>query len=105
MYLGEIFHVDTKRLQLRKGENKQSPRNYLFVGIDDYSRELYAEIYGDKSQFSSASFLQDDVLAQVPYTIECIYSDNCSEYKGTPDHAFVGLCMENKINQKCKQPI
>lgn len=32
------------------------------------------------------------------------YSDNGLEYKGTPDHAFVGLCLENKINQKFTKP-
>lgn len=48
-YPGEMFHVDTKRLPLLKGEVKSLRRDYLFVGIDDYSRELYTGIYGDKS--------------------------------------------------------
>lgn len=103
-YPGEMFHVDTKRLPLLKGEVKSLRREYLFVGIDDYSRELYAGIYGDKSQFSAAAFLQRDVLAQVPYTIECVYSDNGREYKGTLEHAFVNLCRENRINQKFTKP-
>jgi transposase InsO family protein len=103
-YPDEMFHVDTKRLPLLKGEVKSLRREYLFVGIDDYSRELYAGIYGDKSQFSSAAFLQRDVLAQVPYTIECVYSDNGREYKGTQEHAFVKLCRENRINQKFTKP-
>lgn len=103
-YPGEMFHVDTKRLPQLKGEVKSLRREYLFVGIDDYSRELYAGIYGDKSQFSSATFLQNDVLSQVPYTIECVYSDNGREYQGTLEHAFVNLCRENKINQKFTKP-
>lgn len=41
-YPGEMVHVDTKRLPLLKGQSTNSPREYLFVAIDDYSRELYA---------------------------------------------------------------
>jgi hypothetical protein len=58
-----MLHVDTKRLPLLKNETKQQTREHLFVGIDDFSRELYAGIYPDNSQFSSAQFLQNDVLA------------------------------------------
>ncbi|WP_218057563.1 hypothetical protein [Gilliamella sp. Bif1-4] len=43
-----MLHVDTKRLPLLKNETKQQTRKYLFVGIDDFSRELYAGIYPDK---------------------------------------------------------
>ena len=99
-YPGEMLHVDTKRLPLLKGELKTARREYLFVGIDDYSRELYAGIYGDKSQFSAATFLNQDVLAQCPYTVECVYSDNGKEYQGSREHAFVQLCTVNRINQK-----
>ncbi|MWN90486.1 DDE-type integrase/transposase/recombinase [Gilliamella sp. Pra-s65] len=74
-------HVDTKRLSLLKNETKQQTREYLFVGFDDFSRELYAGIYPDKSQFCSAQFLLNDVLAQCPYTITCIYSDNGRKYQ------------------------
>jgi len=34
-----------------------TPKEYLFVGIDDYSRELYAVITPDKTQYSSEKFL------------------------------------------------
>ncbi len=103
-YPGEMLHVDTKRLPLLKGERKINTREYLFVGIDDYSQELYAGIYPDKSQFSSAQFLADDVLAQCPYTVECAYSDNGREYKGTIEHAFVALCRQYRINQRFTKP-
>ena len=103
-YPGEMVHVDTKRLPLLKDELKTDRREYLFVGIDDFSRELYAGIYDDKSQFSAATFLQQDILVQCPYSIDCIYSDNGREYKGTVDHAFVHLCRLNNINQKFTRP-
>ena len=56
-YPGEMLHVNTKRLPLLKNETKQQTRDYLFVGIDDFSREPYVGIYPDKSQFSLVQFL------------------------------------------------
>lgn len=72
---------------------------YLFVGIDDFSSELCAGIFPDKTQFSSAEFLRQTV-DQCPYTVEYTYSDNGKEYKGTPDHAFVATCRELGIGQR-----
>ena len=98
-YPGEMLHFDTKRLPLLAGEKRLLPREYLFVAIDDYSRELYAAIWPDKTQTSAAAFLEQ-VLEECPYTIECAYSDNGTEYKGTSDHAFVARCHANGIGQK-----
>ncbi|MCP4370655.1 MAG: IS481 family transposase [Deltaproteobacteria bacterium] len=97
-YPGEMVHFDTKRLPLLKGETKNKPREYLFVGIDDFSRELYAGIFTDKTQDSAAAFLKQ-VIEECPYTIECAYSDNGTEYKGTPAHSFVALCKTQGIGQ------
>ncbi len=105
-YPGELVHFDTKRLPLLKGEDAGRPREHLFVAIDDFSRELYAGIYPDKTQYSAAAFLQQ-VLEECPYTVEYSYSDNGKEYKGTDSHAFVGLCRETGIGQKftrCNRP-
>ena len=41
-YPGEMFNIDTKRLPAIKGS---SLREYLFVGIDAYSRELYGVLF------------------------------------------------------------
>jgi len=71
----------------------------MFVGIDDFSRELYVSILPDKTQQSASEFLQQ-VLDACPYTVECAYSDNGTEYKGTDNHAFVALCREQGIGQK-----
>jgi transposase InsO family protein len=98
-YPGEIIHFDTKRLPLLKGESMPSLREYVFVGIDDFSRELYAGIFPDKTQHSAATFL-GQVIEECPYTVECAYSDNGTEYKGTSDHAFVALCRKQGIGQK-----
>ncbi len=97
-YPGEMVHFDTKRLPLLKGESKQKPRDYLFVGIDDFSRELFAAILPDKTQVSAAAFL-GQVIEECPYTVECAYSDNGKEYKGTSRHAFAAACAAHGIAQ------
>lgn len=99
-YPGEMGHFDTKRLPLLKEESPKRLREYLFVAIDDFSRELYAAILPDKTQYSAKKFLKQ-VLAECPYTIEQAYSDNGLEYRGNPErHAFMKLCKENKIEQR-----
>jgi len=99
-YPGEMMHFDTKRLPLLEGESLKENHEYLFVGIDDFSRELYAAILPDKTQHSSKNFLQQ-VLSECPYTIEQVYSDNGLEYRGDCEHhAFMILCAENNIEQR-----
>lgn len=102
-----MLHGDTKRLPLLEGETAFGRREYLFVAIDDFSRELYAAILPDKTQNSSRAFLEQ-VLEECPYTIEQYYTDNGKEYRGDPKHhAFMTLCREQKIEQlftKVKTP-
>lgn len=99
-YPGEMIHGDTKRLPLLEGESPKNNREYLFIAIDDYSRELYGAILPDKTQYSSEKFLKQ-VLIECPYTIEQWYSDNGLEYRGDPKHhAFMKLCQENGIEQR-----
>jgi hypothetical protein len=87
-YPGELVHFDSKRLPLIKGEDQTLPREYLIVAIDDFSRELYAGIFPDKTQYSAELFLRQ-VADECPYTIEYTYSDNGKEFKGNNEHAFV----------------
>jgi len=99
-YPGEMIHVDCCRLPLLEGESKQDKREYLFVGIDDYSRELYAGIFPDKTSISASQFLKQ-IIHECPYTIECIYSDNGREFKGNPNHhPFMQICVDEKIIQR-----
>jgi transposase InsO family protein len=98
-YPGEMIHMDTKRLPLLKGESPKENHEYLFVGIDDFSRELYVGIMPDKTQYSAENFLKQ-VLEECPYTIEQIYTDNGLEYRGNEHHTFGKLCQENKIEQR-----
>jgi hypothetical protein len=75
-YTGELVHFDTKRLPLLKGQSPTQPREYLFVAIDDFSRELYADILPDKTQNSAVQFLVNNLLAQCPCQVDYAYSDN-----------------------------
>ncbi|TLN09864.1 IS481 family transposase [bacterium] len=99
-YPGQMLHGDTKRLPLLEGQTTLERREYLFVAIDDFSRELYAAILPDKTQVSAKAFLEQ-VLDECPYTIEQYYTDNGKEYKGDPrNHAFMKLCAEHHIEQR-----
>lgn len=99
-YPGEMIHGDTKRLPLLTGESPKESHEYLFIAIDDYSRELYGAILPDKTQYSAEIFLKQ-VLVECPYTVEQYYTDNGLEYRGNPEHhAFAKLCIENKIEQR-----
>lgn len=95
---GEMVHMDTKRLPLLRYEAITQPREHLFVAIDDYSRWLYADIFPDKTSYSSAIFLEEARRA-MPFHIEKIYTDNGSEFKGRKDHPFVELCIKYGISQ------
>jgi transposase InsO family protein len=103
---GEMVHVDTKRLPLMRGEAIVQPREYLFVAIDDFSRWVYADILPDKTSYAAAIFL-NEALRSMPFRVQCLYSDNGSEYKGTKDHAVRIFCESNRIDQsftKVKHP-
>ena len=62
--------------------------------------ELYAAILPDKTADSAAKFLTEHLIDPCPYLIECVYSDNGTEYKGSANHAFGVACYENGIGQK-----
>lgn len=97
------MHIDTKKLPKVKGIPTDE---YLFVMIDDYSRELYVSLAPDKTQISSSRALAQFV-DECPYLIEKVLSDNGKEYKGTTDHEFVKLCHQESIQQvftKVKRP-
>lgn len=99
LYPGELLHLDTKCLPLLKHETRLDDKEYLFVAIDDFSRELYAVIYPDKSSWSAASFLRA-VLRECPYTIERTLTDNGTEYKGRyGEHEFMRTAGEAGIKQ------
>jgi len=99
-YPGQMIHGDTKRLPLLEGQSTKENREYLFVAIDDFSRDLYTAILPDKTQYSASNFLRQ-VIEECPYTIELYYTDNGKEYRGDPNHhALMKLCQEHNIEQR-----
>ena len=56
-------------------------------------------IFPDKSQFSSTTFLRH-LVDERPYTIEVIFLNNGTEYKGTLNHEFVKACRKNIVTEK-----
>ena len=103
-YPGEMMHSDNTELPMLEGEKLTDKPETLYVGIDDFSRELYAAIMPDKTQYSSAAFLAQ-VFEECPYTIETWYTDNGTEYKGNiRKHEFMRLCAEHGITQSFTRP-
>jgi hypothetical protein len=78
---GEMVHTDSSVLSLISGEAATTPKEYLYVFIDDYSRTLFADILPDQTSYSSAIVL-DEAIQMLPFKIDCMYSDNGKEFKG-----------------------
>lgn len=100
---GELVHFDTKKLPIMYGEAMTTPREWLHVAIDDFSRFLVADILPDKTSYSSAIFLEEAICA-LPFRMEKAYSDNGSEYRGRPDHPFVSGLRRHRIDQGFTKP-
>ena len=86
-------------LPLLRGEAAVTPREYLYVFIDDYSRFLFADILPDQTSWSAAIAL-DEAIIMMPFDIKVMYSDNGKEFK----RAFKQLCMNNNIKQQFTKP-
>ena len=94
-YPGEMVHTDSSPLPLLRGEAVTTPREYLYVFVDDFSRFLFADILPDQTSWSAAICL-DEALIMTPFDIEVIYSDNGKEFK----RAFRELCILRNIKQQ-----
>jgi transposase InsO family protein len=99
----ELVHFDTKKLPVMYGESMREPREWLHVGVDDFSRFLVADILPDKTAYSSAIHLEE-VIYVMPFRIEKAHSDNGSEYKGRNDHPFVQGLHHHQIDQGFTRP-
>lgn len=98
-YPGEMVHTDSSVMPLVPGEAIITPREYLYVFIDDYSRTLFADILPDQTSYSAAIIL-DEALQMLPFKVECIYSDNGKEFKGE----FKRQCRIHRIPQQFTRP-
>lgn len=100
---GELVHFDTKKLPVMYGEAITTPREWLHVAVDDFSRFLVADILPDKTSYASAIFLEETLHA-MPFPVEKAYSDNGSEYRGRRDHPFVAGLFRHGIAQGFTKP-
>jgi transposase InsO family protein len=98
-YPGEMVHTDSSFLPRISGEAVTTPKEFLYVFIDDYSRTLFADILPDQTSYSAAIVL-DEAIQMLPFKIECMYSDNGKEFKG----AFKQLCATYNIPQQFTRP-
>ena len=96
---GEMVHTDSSVLSLISGEAATTPKEYLYVFVDDYSRTLFADILPDQTSYSAAIVL-DEAIQMMPFKIECMYSDNGKEFKGEFKHQ----CKLNNIPQQFTRP-
>lgn len=100
---GELVHFDNAKLPAIKGDSNKK-REHLHIAVDDYSRYLVADIFPDKTQYSSAIHLEETILA-MPLDIEAVYSDNGTEYKGRPnEHLFMTTCQQYGLKQYFTKP-
>lgn len=96
---GEMVHADSSFLPRISGEAITTPKEFLYVFIDDFSRTLFADILPDQTSYSAAIAL-DEAIQMMPFEIECTYSDNGKEFKG----AFKQLCLKLGIPQQFTRP-
>lgn len=96
---GEMVHADSAVMPRVSGEAVTTPKEYLYVFIDDYSRTLFADILPDQTSYSAAIVL-DEAMEMLPFRVECIYSDNGKEFKG----AFEHQCLIYGIPQQFTRP-
>ncbi len=89
-----MVHTDSSFLPRISGEAITTPKEFLYVFINDYSRTLFADILPDQTSYSAAIVL-DEAIQMLPFKIECMYSDNGKEFKV----AFKQLCTAYKIPQ------
>lgn len=98
-YPGQMVHTDSSMLPLLRGEAIVTPREYLYVFVDDHCRWLFADILPDQTSWSAAICL-DEAIIMMPFQIEVMYSDNGKEFKG----AFKELCIRENIKQQFTKP-
>lgn len=67
---GELLHLDLKYLPAL--ENRAE---FEYAAIDDFSREGHARIARERSTVAATRFLEH-VLAQLPYRVEAVMTDN-----------------------------
>jgi transposase InsO family protein len=94
-------HMDVKYLTRLDGK-----RSYLYVGIDRFTRYVYAEVLYDLEPKTAGKFVER-FIKHFPYKVIKIITDNGFEWtdrcsgnvkeKGTGEHPVDRVCMQNAI--------
>jgi transposase-like protein len=107
-----FIHIDLKHLPAL-----QRRKSYAFVAIDRATRYVYLEIHPKRDANTAAGFLQR-FLADFPYPVHTILTDNGSEFtdrfavdmKNKPHdrpsgrHPFDLVCTQHKIDHRLTKP-
>jgi len=98
-----FLHIDTAQINLGKD------KFYLFVAIDRATRYVHLELHDNKRMETATTFLENTV-AQYPFNIEKILTDNGIEFSYNPlveekkpkdkEHPFVALCKAKGIEHR-----
>ncbi len=75
---GEVLQIDTKYAMTNKGWA------YQMTAIDLATRTVWSQVYDDRSQMSARKFF-DYVIADCPFKIQTIQTDNGSEFVNFSD--------------------
>lgn len=100
-----VGYVHLDFAELRTEEGKQ----YLFVAIDRTSKLAFAELQPVATQIVAAEFLRR-VLAQLPYKVHKLLTDNGVQFRTLPHHTPSGrhpvgqVCDEWGIEQRFTKP-
>jgi transposase InsO family protein len=80
-YPGQRVQIDVKFVPASclVGEAALDGGYYQFTFIDEYSRFRYLEAFKEHSSYSAAEFIRHCVK-KFPYAIECVQTDNGSEF-------------------------
>ena len=97
-YPGQRVQVDVKFVPLKCSVTGE--RYYQYTAIDEYSRYRILGAFNELSTYSSAQFV-DEVVSQFPFPIECIQTDNGSEFtKRFMTNTGKQTLFERKLEEK-----
>ena len=79
-YPGQRVQIDVKFVPKACIVNQQeSTQWFQYTFLDEYSRFRYIEAFQEHSTYSSTAFLRH-VVKKFPYLIECVQTDNGTEF-------------------------
>ena len=79
LYPGQRVQVDVKHVPSSCIVSENGERYYQYTAIDEYSRFRFVAAFKEQSTYSSVQFL-DMLVKAFPFKIECIQTDNGSEF-------------------------